>query len=173
MEASVVIPRPPGETMPLFDGPVSGWLPVIIGPHEDTWRVETREGPVRVHVLVHPGGVWSLPDGTHRRTLTVTPDRTSFHDLIVAGLTPRVEGQLRLEPGNDPDTTLLVFEGETRRRSPITTALERALVGDPLISSGVDTLLEMIANRLSIASPPSPDEPRTPRPVRIPLPRRR
>lgn len=173
VEATVHIDRPPEQTMPLFDGPISGWLPVIVGPDRETWRTETREGPIRVHVLIHAGSPWSLPDGTHRRTLTVTPDRTSFHDLFVAGLTPRVEGHLRVEPGDDPTTTRLVFEGQTRRRSRITIALERALVGDPLVRSGIDTILEMIAEHLARAEGPSPDDDRSNRPVRVPVPRRR
>lgn len=173
LDASVDIPRPPDETMPLFDGPVSGWLPVIVGPDEGTWRAETREGPVRVHVLVTPGDVWVLPDDTHRRTLTVTPDRTAARDLLVAGLTPRVEGHLRLEPTDDPGTTRLVFEGHTARRSRLTMAIERLLVGDPLVRSGVDTLLHMVADRLATATEPAPDDRGGSRPVRLPVPRRR
>ncbi len=156
--------------MHLFGGPISGWLPVIVGPDEDTWRAETREGPIRVHVTVHAGEVWVLPDGSHRRALEVQPDRSDFRYMMIAGLTPRVQGELRLEP-QDGQTTRLVFDGHTRRRSRLTVALERVLVGDPLVRSGIQTMLDVIAERLATAPlDPAPQGPRH-GPVRLPIPR--
>ena len=154
----------------VFTGPIDGWLPVVAGPEEDTWRTQTMEGPVRVHLQVHAGDVWTLPDESRRRRLVVEPDRTDFHDLVVAGLTPRVTGELRLEPAGD--RCRLVFEGDTRRRSSVTSTIERVVVGDPLARSGIDTLLDIIADRLAAAGPNGDANGPLHGRVRVPLPRR-
>lgn len=152
LHADVVVDRPLGEAATVFDGPVAGWLPAIVGPDEASWRTETREGPVHVHVVVHAGDVWVLPDGAHRRTLQVQPDRGDFRDLLVAGLTPRIEGTLSLVGTDDPTRSRLEFDGATRRRSRMTSAVERVVVGDPLVRSGLGTLLHVVARRLVGAS---------------------
>lgn len=172
VRADTVVSRSPDEVLRLFDGPIGGWLPVIVGPEEDTWRAETHEGPVRVHVTVHAGDVWVLPDGTHRREFTVQPDRTDWHDFVTAALTPSIVGHLRVEPLDGVDGSRLVFEGETDRRSRLTTALERVVIGDALVRSGIQTLVDIIAERLRSASLQAvADGPRQ-GPVRIPIPRR-
>lgn len=164
------VDRQPDQAMRLFDGPVAGWLPSIVGPDEDTWRTQTQEGPVRVYLSVHTRDPWVLADGTHCRALNIQPDRTDFHNLVVAGLTPRVDGELCLAPDTD-HSTRLVYKGSTRRRSRLTTALEQLLVGDPLVRSGIDTLLDTIADRLATAPlDPPPDGPRR-GPVRVAVPR--
>ena len=165
-----MVDQDPAVAARLFTGPIDGWLPVVAGPDEDSWRTETREGPVRVHLQVHAGDVWTLPDQSRRRRLVVEPDRTDFHDLVVAGLTPRVTGELWLEPAGD--RCRLVFEGATRRRSLVTSAIERAVVGDPLARSGIDTLLDVIAERLRTAVPNGEAKGPLHGRVRVPLPRR-
>lgn len=169
VHAERVIERDPEQTMRLFAGPIAGWLPVIVGPEEETWRAVTREGPIRVHVTIHAGDVWVLPDGTHRRVLDIQPDRTDFHYLLAAALTPRVQGELRLEPATD-DTTRMVFDGQTRRRSRVTIALERLLIGDPLVRSGIDTLLDIITEQMNTATLDSPHEGPRHGPVHLPVP---
>jgi len=170
VQAERTIERDPDQATRLFAGPISGWLPVIVGPDEDTWRAVTREGPIRVHLTIHAGDVWVLPDGTHRRVLELQPDRTNFRNMLAATLTPRIEGELRLEPDTD-HTTRMVFEGQTQRRSRLTIALERLFIGDSLVRSGIDTLLDIIADQMSTATLEPPPEGPQHGPVQLPVPR--
>ena len=140
------VARSMADTAPVFDGPVRGWLPVMVGPDEATWRTLTTEGWVTLRLVVAAGPAWVLPDGTHHRRLRVEPDRTSFRDLVTAAVTPRVEGELVLAP-DDPGVRLS-FQGATLRRSWVTGPLERRILGDPLSRSGLNTLLDRIAERL-------------------------
>lgn len=143
------IERPHREAARVFAGPVVCWLPAIVGPDEHSWRADTKEGPVDVRVQVEAGPVFVHADQTSWRRLTVRPDRTSARNFITALFTPSVQGQLGLSPQDDGASSTLTFEGRTARRSAITTALERFLLGDPLARSGLRTLLSQIAERLS------------------------
>ena len=150
------VDRPLDEALAVFAGPVTGWMPVVIGPDEGTWRVETREGITDLQLLVEVGDPWVPADGGHHRRFVARPDPSAFGDLLTAGLTPAVEGELRLTDSPLAGSRL-TFEGETRGRSALTGALERLLVGDALGRSGIHTLLEIVAEQLEAA--PLPDGP--------------
>ena len=150
------VDRPLDEALAVFAGPVTEWMPVTVGPGEGTWRVETREGIADVHLVVEVGDPWVLADGTHHRRLVARPDPSAFGDLLTAGLTPAVEGELRLT-ASPLAGSRLTFEGDTQARSAMTGALERLLVGDALGRSGIHTLLELMAEQLEAA--PLPDGP--------------
>lgn len=166
------IPRSADEVASRFAGPITGLLSTIIGPDEDTWRAETREGPVRVELLVHIGPAWVHPDGTHRRRFTTEPDPTSELNLLTATLTPRVEGELSLH-ATGPGTARLAFDGTTRSRSVLTGALERLVIGDPLSHSGIDTLLDTIAEQLTNPRPGEPSTGPHEGRIRFPVPGRK
>lgn len=148
-----LVDRDHDEAAALFAGPVPGWMPVVVGPDEDTWRVQTREGITTVELVAEVGDVWVLPDGAHHRRVALRPDASAPRDLVTAGLTPAIEGELRLAPTAD-GRALLAFDGRTHARSAVTGAIERHVVGDPLGRSGVETLLETIAARLATGGAP-------------------
>jgi hypothetical protein len=150
------VARPADDAFAVFAGPVGDWLPVIVGPDEDSWRVETREAGLRVGLVVEVGGVWVLPDGTHHRRFAARPDATAPRDLVVAGLTPAIEGELWLVA--DDGECRLGFDGRTRPRSRATGWLERLVVGDPLGRSGIASLLDIAADRLARAPAPGDDQ---------------
>ena len=147
------VDRPLDEALAVFAGPVTAWMPVTVGPDEGTWRVQTREGITDVQLVVEVGDPWVLADGTHHRRLVARPDPSAFADLLTAGLTPAVEGELRLTDSPLAGSRL-TFEGDTKGRSALTGAIERLLVGDTLGRSGIHTLLEVVAEQIEAAALP-------------------
>lgn len=155
MQFRRAVDRPFEEAAELFAGAVSCWLPVIVGPGSGTWRARTDEGPMPVNVIVHASPVFVHPDDVRWRRLRVEPDRSFDRASLTGWLTPGVEGDLGLARTDDGAAELR-FEGEPRRRSKVTVWLERVVLGDRLSDSGMDTLLDRIAERLATAQPEDP-----------------
>lgn len=152
------VDRPMEEALVIFAGPAHRWLPVLPGPGERSWRTETKEGLVRVKLVLVAGRVVNRGDGERWRSLTIEPDPTARTAFLTAGLTPTLRGNLGLVPAQQ-GTAALRFEGSTESRSWATTSLERLLVGDRLSHSGVHNLLGDIARCLASADVEGRDEP--------------
>lgn len=146
-----MIDRPFEEVAAVFDGPVSEWLPVIAGPAERSWRTGTREGVVHVQVQLRVSPVFVQPDGTHWRDLMIEADPTQKRAFLTSLLSPRVTGDLGIEPLDDGTRTSLRFRGRSSRRNALTGWIERVLVGDLLVGSGMHTLLDHVVGSLATA----------------------